>query len=221
MHKIIALCVVTSLVVIGLYFAKKNELTLTIRLTEARYLASDYLNTKAAENLMLGSSSIARMAGKNYLSCGVWSNRGVGSSTIQDTTRYISLTKDNSNVKNIVLYLGENDLARTTDVALIARRYQALLEKLSVKFKNAHIHIIPVKPSPRREKKWDNFKQLNSKTRKLSETHPNLTFHEPEWMSVYLTGVDQDTTTWFLPDGVHLTEAGYLALTTPVNNSCK
>ena len=120
----------------------------------------------------------------------------------------------------MILYLGENDLARTTDVESVIALYQSFLKKLFLKFENANVHIIPVKPSLRRKSKWATFQSLNQRLKDWSELDENLTFHEPEWMNVYQSGADQETQPWFLDDGVHLTHAGYLAFAAPINKTC-
>lgn len=216
------LCLVAGIVVACLFFARKNKQELTIRLTEFKYLAQDYATSTAASNLMLGSSSIARFDPEKYLDpvCGVWTNRGVGSTTIRDTLRYVKLTKSNEKLSNVILYLGENDLARTTELESVMMLYESFLKELSLKFENANVHIIPVKPSPRRKSRWATFQSLNQHLKDLSLLDDALTFHEPEWMNVFQSGVDHETHPWFLSDGVHLTHAGYLAFAAPINKTC-
>lgn len=222
LRRALILCVVAAIVVACLFFARKNKQELTIRMTEIKYLAQDYTTDRSASNLMLGSSSIARFKSENYLapSCGEWTNRGVGSTTIHDTLRYVKLSRANENVENVILYLGENDLARTTDVESVVARYQAFLTKLFLTYENAKVHIMPVKPSLRRKSRWATFQSLNQHLKDWSELDENLTFHKPEWMNVYESGADQETQPWFLDDGVHLTHAGYLAFAAPINRTC-
>lgn len=222
LRRALTICLVAAIVVACVFFARENDRELTIRLTEIRYLVKDYTSDRSASNLMLGSSSIARFKSENYLdpSCGEWTNRGVGSTTIHDTLRYLKLSRTNANIENVILYLGENDLARTADVEPVIALYQSFLEELFLTFENASVNIIPVKPSPRRKSKWTTFQALNQRLKAWSELDDNLTFHEPEWMNVYQTGSDKESLPWFLDDGVHLTDAGYLAFSAPINKSC-
>lgn len=205
-----------------MFFARKNKQELTIRLTEIKYLALDYTSNRSASRLMLGSSSIARFKSENYLhpACGEWTNRGIGSTTIHDTLRYLTLSRTNKNVENVILYLGENDLTRTADVEHVTALYQSFLKKLFLTFENAKVQIIGVKPSPRRKSKWVSFQSLNQQLKDWSELDDNLTFHEPEWMNVYQSGIDRDKQPWFLDDSVHLTHAGYLAFANSINKIC-
>ena len=222
LRRALCLCLVVGIATACVFFARKNKQEVTIRWTEINYLVQDYFSPPSATNLMLGSSSIARLVSEKYLdpACGAWTNRGVGSSTIKDTLRYLRLTKANESMNKVILYLGENDLAKGTDFQTVLARYKTLLQALSEKFKNATVNIVPVKPSLSRMSTWATFQSLNQRIEELSESHEKLVFHNPEWMDVYRSGSDHETHPWFLSDGVHLTHAGYLAFAEPINKAC-
>ena len=128
-RRALCLCLVVGIATACVFFARKNKQEVTIRWTEINYLVQDYFSPPSATNLMLGSSSIARLVSEKYLdpACGAWTNRGVGSSTIKDTLRYLRLTKANESMNKVILYLGENDLATGTDLQTVLARYKTCL----------------------------------------------------------------------------------------------
>ena len=202
------------------YFMTSTSAPISIARTILVYWYEDLTTTSSFGNLLLGSSSIRRLDSSKYLRCGNWANRGIGSSTIPNIETYLKYSQSDIKPKNILIYGGENDLQDDKYKDRVFTTYVSLLENLSLKYPEALIHIVAIKPSMKRKDNWTHFVAVNSSLKTYSESHKHILFHEPEWLEVYESGMDRETNAWFLEDGIHLSNAGYLAFAGPVNTNC-
>jgi lysophospholipase L1-like esterase len=140
--------------------------------TTLEYLVQDYTEATQASNLMLGSSSIRKLDASLLADCGSWLNIGIGNSSIADLIRYLRLSPLEIKPARILLYAGENDIARGMSVPESYAEYLALLDLLTSRFPNSDVHILSIKPSPRRAAHWDKFDALNTRLRQHAASTP-------------------------------------------------
>lgn len=167
-----------------------------------------------SSNLMLGSSSIARMNSKQYLHCSQWLNRGMGNATIADIDRYLTFTPLPLKPPMILIYAGENDISQGMNVTETLAAYKALIHKLIERFPESTLHILGIKPSPAREQHWQNFSKLNKELQQFIDTTEKVYFYSfPEFGS-------KINNLLFTTDGIHFTETGYVTFTSELNKRC-
>jgi hypothetical protein len=206
--KILVVVFIVSVGVLGYYVAQDEVLKSTLR-----YVAKDSTLERNDYDLLLGSSSIQRIDSKRYLTCGEWLNRGIGNSNISDLHRYLKWTPLTLNPYQILLYAGENDIARQGNVDEVLQNYKALIEMLLVTYPSSEIHLLSIKPSPARQAYWEEFNQLNHQLDVLTTASERLNFHGPDSSTLY-------SSTSFTRDGIHLTAQGYTTLTSGYNRIC-
>ncbi|HEX5793429.1 MAG TPA: hypothetical protein VFY01_09130, partial [Rheinheimera sp.] len=123
--------------------------------TVLRYWLADLQNfTAAPANLLLGSSSLARLDTVLLEDCGSWHNRAIGNSQLSDIRRYLNWTPRRQQPAHLVLYGGENDLARQQTPQQVSTAYIALLQQLQARYPRAKLHILALKYSPARLQHW-------------------------------------------------------------------
>ena len=181
------------------------------------HLWQDLWTAQKGDGLMLGSSSMAMLDVKRHLSCGDWVNRGIGSSLVDDMISYVEWSPSSTRPKRVLIYAGENDLARKMPVATVTAKYDQLLGALRNRYGDVEIQLLPIKFSPRRSRAHQDFIAFNGWLRARASTDPNLTYlgtalSEPS--AADLPGA-------FRADGVHLTDAGYEIFLRPFNAACR
>ena len=159
--------------------------------------------------LFVGSSSIRKwddctqvFAKYNAL------NRGIGGAVINDITFYLNDIVFPYQPKQIVLYVGENDLVNdkvTPDTVLnrTIRLYQGIRAKLPT----VPIVYISIKPSPSREKFKDKAVASNALIKKYLSTEANTKF-----VDVYKPMLTKDgklRPELFVGDMLHMNATGY------------
>ncbi|WP_316828174.1 GDSL-type esterase/lipase family protein [Pedobacter miscanthi] len=159
--------------------------------------------------LFVGSSSIRKwddctqiFAKYNAL------NRGIGGAVINDITYYLNDVVFPYQPKQIVLYVGENDLPNdmvTPDTVLnrTIKLYQAIRAKLP----NIPIVYISIKPSPSRGKFKEKAVASNALIKKFLAGEANTTFVNV--YSLMLTKEGKLRPELFVADMLHMNATGY------------
>lgn len=197
-------------VTVGITIRKDEVLSTTLA-----YLVQDYRHRAQTDNLMLGSSSIRRLDVTLLSDCGSWLNRGIGNSIIPDLRRYLRVSPLAISPSRILIYAGENDVARKRSVQESFEEYVLLLDQLIEKFPTAQIHMIGIKPSPSRKAAWEGFSALNDKLQQYAQLHERLFFHP------FNVSDETHLKSLFTTDGIHLTRQGYQTLISGVAAQCK
>lgn len=193
------------------YLIKSNE-----RASDIWGYLLDDLNLQSSNiSLLLGSSSIKKLNSANYLHCDSWLNRGIGSATISTAKLYITLTPLNLHPKRIILYFGENDVYEGIPTSQIIEEYKHFISILLERFEYSEIHILPIKPSPKRKNLWNKFEMINVAMLNYATIKNRINFHP-----VKDNGLTYNQSS-FVQDGVHLSHQGYLTFTSEFNKSCK
>jgi len=183
--------------------------------TRLKYFWTDTLIDNSTKNLLLGSSSIARLDVKKYLACGDWLNRGIGSSDISDIKSYIEYSFLSISPANIILYVGDNDVATGTQVEIVISEYIDLISVLKHKYPKSKLHLLLIKPSPARQGYWYKFQLVNKAIIQYALGNANIFTYNDLWSKKL-----DDMATYFVNDGVHLSDRGYELFVLGVNKKC-
>lgn len=159
--------------------------------------------------LFVGSSSIRKwdnltqvFANYNAL------NRGIGGAVINDITFYLNEIVFPYQPRQIVLYVGENDLTNenaTPDSVL--NRTVNLYNLIRTKLPTVPIVYISMKPSPSRDKFKDKAVASNALIKKFLSTEKNTSFVDV--YSLMLTRDGKNRPELFVSDMLHMNADGY------------
>ena len=175
------------------------------------HIADDVQTAGAAPaNLLLGSSTLARLDTATLSNCGNWLNRAVGNSQLTDIKHYLSWTPVQHQPQHILLYAGENDVAQSKTAPQVAAEYMALLKQIMAHYPAAQIHILAIKRSPARQQYWPVFDEVNAKLQAYATLQPQLHYYANNLLQ-----------TDFSADGIHLTGEGYRRFFHGVTLTCK
>ncbi|WP_231427868.1 MULTISPECIES: GDSL-type esterase/lipase family protein [Pedobacter] len=159
--------------------------------------------------LFVGSSSIRKwddltqvFAKYNAL------NRGIGGAVTNDITYYLNDIVFPYNPRQIVLYVGENDLPdeKTTADSVLNRTIK-LFNSIRAKLPNVPIVYISIKPSPSRDKFKDKAIAANALIKRFITEQINA-----KYVDIYplmLTKDGKNRPELFVGDMLHMNAAGY------------
>jgi lysophospholipase L1-like esterase len=120
----------------------------------------------------------------------------------------------------IVLYCGDNDVASGVTPDEVRDGFIAFVKRVRLTQPDTPIVFLSIKPSSSRAKFWPAAQAANKLVREVCAAQPHLTFVD---VATPLLGDDgQPRDELFLPDRLHLNEAGYAVWTrilTPVLES--
>jgi len=158
--------------------------------------------------LFVGSSSIRKwddltqvFAKYNAL------NRGIGGAVINDITRYLNDIVFPYNPRQIVLYVGENDVVDDkVNADTVLNRTITLYKAIRAKLPTVPIVYISIKPSPSRDKFRDKVIGANALIKKFLSTEKNTVFVDI-FPSMLKDGAGR--TELYVGDMLHMNPAGY------------
>ena len=205
--------VVSGLVALflGLIIIRNDE----VLHTNIKYVLTDYMVNTEHANLMIGSSSIARLNPALINHCGKWINRGIGNSQLKDVIRYV-LYSPNKTLDNILIYAGENDVSYGLSIKQTVDRYKELLIGILKRHPDTLIHVLAIKSSPKRQSYWAAFRQVNLEIEAYVRSHTNIYFYHSSHLHNENTLHD-----YYQSDGIHLNTLGYLHFINGFSEQCK
>jgi lysophospholipase L1-like esterase len=134
-------------------------------------------------------------------------NRGFGGSEMADAARYASRIVVPYSPRIVVLYSGDNDVARGVTPEKIQEDFERFVQIVHGAVPQARIVVIGVKPSILRWAVYDNMKKANALMRAYIDTHKGLDYVE---VGPPMLGADgKPRPEIFVQDGLHLSAAGY------------
>ena len=134
-------------------------------------------------------------------------NRGFGGSEMADAARYASRVVVPYAPKVVVLYPGENDIARGTTPETVGAGFQQFYQTVHAALPSARIVAIGLKPTPVRWQFIDQMRQANKLIRGYCESHPACVYID---VHPDMSGADgKPKPELFVADGEHMTPAGY------------
>ena len=151
--------------------------------------------------ILLGSSIIERWPSDKYIpNC---LNLGISGLTSGELMESYSRIPEIRKCKNIILYVGSNDITKNKETNEI---YQNITEFIQKIMKNQHIFFVAILKSPNRTTpQIQKIDTINRKMREFSQKHqPNIHFCN---LNRELSSPKN-----YLPDKIHLSETGYSIL---------
>ncbi len=157
--------------------------------------------------VFVGSSSIRfwdlekSFPGRGYL------NRGFGGSEIADSIRHLDLLVLKHMPRTVVMYAGDNDIARGKKAREVARDFKNFTSRVHAKLPDARIAFIAIKPSTLRWAMVDEMRKANAMIQEFVDSDDRLGFVDVDGPSLGYDGKPRPDL--LLDDGLHLTPDGY------------
>ena len=145
--------------------------------------------------------------------------RGFGGSTIPDSTHYANQIIVPYQPAKIVLYAGDNDVARGDSPALIFEHFREFEHKVHAVLPNTEIYFICIKPSPSRWHLSPQAIEANELIRKYCAGHKHLKYIDV-WKPM-LDSHGQPDPSLFRSDNLHLNNKGYALWTRIIASALK
>ena len=135
-------------------------------------------------------------------------NRGIGGAVINDITYYINDLIVSYHPRQIVIYVGENDLPNEKSTSdSIVNRTKRLLTLIREKLPTVPILYVSLKPSPSREKYMDKMLLANRLISEYIATQHDMHFIDVS--SRMLTSDGKPRPELFREDRLHMNSTGY------------
>jgi len=134
-------------------------------------------------------------------------NRGFGGSEIADSTRYADRIVIPYHPKQIVMYAGDNDIAKGKSPQQVADDFKAFVEKVRAALPDMPISYICIKPSIQRWKLVDKIREADRLIREYASGQKNI-----DYIDVFTPMLDEQSMPrkeLFREDGLHLNREGY------------
>ena len=134
-------------------------------------------------------------------------NRGFGGSEMADSAKYATRVVVPYAPRTVVLYPGENDIARGTTPETVGAGFVKFYQTVHSALPKTRIIAIGLKPTPARWHLNDKFLEANTLIRGYCESHPSCVYVN---VSPDMLGADgKPKPELFLSDGQHMTPEGY------------
>ena len=158
--------------------------------------------------LFVGSSSIRGWKLKKYFPEWNTINRGFGGSQMSDSLHYADRIVIPHRPKAIVVYAGDNDIAKGKPPEVVVRDYESFVKKVRAELPIARILFIAIKPSIKRWKLIEDIRKANRMIAKLTSKDPSQEFIDIDTPMIGKDGKPRKEL--FVKDGLHLSHEGYL-----------
>lgn len=137
--------------------------------------------------------------------------RGFGGSTIYDLLHFYDRVVLPYEPSAIMVYEGDNDVAAGVFPKTILSTYKEFIDRVHSDFPNAHIYILPAKPSLQRWELWPRMEEVNAGFAAFAEEDLLVTYID---VATPILGEDgMPRPELFEDDGLHLNRKGYEAWT--------
>jgi lysophospholipase L1-like esterase len=158
--------------------------------------------------VFVGSSSVRFWAtlGEDFPSIRTL-NRGFGGSGMRDLLHFVDRIVVPYQPSHVVVYTGENDIARGASADDVYAAYRAVVEKIHASLPGTRITFVSMKPSPSRRALMDEKRRGNTLVATFSATDDGLGY-----IDVFEPMLDTDgepRAELFVDDMLHLNDAGY------------
>lgn len=158
--------------------------------------------------LFVGSSSIRKWEDmeRTFASYDVM-NRGIGGAKVNDIIFYLNDIVFPYHPREIVLYVGENDIPDGATPDTVLERTKKLITGIRERLPETPITYISIKPSPSRDKYRQTVQDANSLIKEYLETQHKIT-----WVDVFTPMLTKDGNSRpeiFQSDMLHLNKDGY------------
>jgi hypothetical protein len=134
-------------------------------------------------------------------------NRGFGGSEIADSVHFADRIVWPYKPKIIVLYAGDNDIAKGKTPQQVLADYRAFVRRVREKLPQTRIVFVAIKPSIRRWQLVDKMREANRLIRAVAEKDERQVFVDIDPPMIGPDGKPRKEL--FKPDGLHLDSDGY------------
>jgi lysophospholipase L1-like esterase len=138
-------------------------------------------------------------------------NRGFGGSQIIDLIENFDQVILKYHPQKIVIYSGDNDIQEGKTAEIVFGDFCVLYGMIKAKLPNAQVYYIAIKPSLNRWNKVIEMQKANTMIHEYLNTKSNAAFVDIFSPMIDITGKPSEK--WFLEDGLHMTDEGYLLWT--------
>ena len=101
---------------------------------------------------------------------------GINGSTMDDALRYADSVIIPHAPRAVVIYEGDNDIARGDSAAKVVAGLYAFVKKIHAQLPACHIYVLSIKPSPARWSLWPEMTEANSLIAAACENDARLTY---------------------------------------------
>ena len=174
----------------------------------AKFEAQEKVNpSPPGGTVFYGSSTIVRWDLKKYFPELVAINRGFGGSQMADARYFVGRVVIPLRPRAVVVYSGDNDLARGETPEKIAAEFRELCRLIHSQLPQTRIIVLGVKPSLARAHLLEKQRTVNQMLRAICESDPPLHFVDTEKVMLRADGSIREEL--LAEDGLHLSEEGY------------
>lgn len=134
-------------------------------------------------------------------------NRGFGGSSMEDVIRYADNIIFPYDLKQIVIYCGENDIASGTPAQTVLNRFERLFTMIRKKMPEVPVIYVSMKPSPSRKHLMAEMKKGNDLIRDYLRESTYTSY-----VDVFTPMLDKDGNPrkeLFVSDNLHMNKKGY------------
>lgn len=172
-------------------------------------------NLSSNYTLFLGSSSITRLPSNMLGNCKPFIKYGFNNGTTEHVSAYLAFASL-QNVGKVVMYIGENDIARGEAAVVTAGQVINMVDEIRSKT-DVPIALVKIKYSPIRQAFHSGFFEFNEL---MVDRYG--TADEVSSRNVTLLPLDSlRASNLYVSDGVHLNPLGYARFTQFINEFCR
>lgn len=134
-------------------------------------------------------------------------NRGIGGAVTADIDRYLEDIVFPYQPKQIVLYIGENDLLEASDAEQVFKSIKKLYTDIRTRLPEVPVIYLAIKGSPSRVKEFNKAKEANSFIKSYLRDKKNTVF-----IDVFMPMLDKNgemNPSIFKADQLHMNASGY------------
>jgi lysophospholipase L1-like esterase len=175
-----------------------------------KFEEADKLSPPAKRSIVFyGASSIVRWnLDESFPELkGIAVNRGFGGSDMSDAARYAARVVIPRAPQVVVLYPGENDIARGVTPETVGAGFRRFYDTVHGALPQTRIVAIGLKPTPVRWQFIDEMRKANTLIRAYCEGHANCVYIDVHPDMIGADGKPKPEL--FVADGEHMTPAGY------------
>lgn len=174
----------------------------------AAFAAQDGEAAPSGGVLLLGSSSAHRWVTLTEDVPGVQVvNRGIEGAELGELSAYVDELVAPYDPRLIVLYAGDNDLARGRTPEAVLAAFETLMDALRARLPEVPVLYLSIKPSPVRWGRIAAIRRANALVATYAEAQPGVAFVDV--FTPMLDPLGRPRRALYLRDGLHLSRAGY------------
>lgn len=181
----------------------------TYRAQIERWSEQDALYPPPANAVVAVGSSSIRFWERLSLDFAPWDviQRGFGGSTLPDVIEFVDPLVLAHDPAAVILFCGTNDVAAGRSASAVFADFETLVDTVRGAGCDAPILYIGITPTPARWSLWPVAAEVNARVAARAAADPSLEYVDTP--SLFLATGQPPATALFLPDQLHLSQAGY------------